>query len=144
MEYILKELIHTGSETLVVRAAHAKSGVGVVVKLPRDEIPAPRTVEKLRHEYRLLRAVEGPGIIRAVGLESIGQRLALVLEPWGDVALDRLLSDGPLPLPTALRLGASLARTLAAVHYRGIIHRDVKPQNVLVDATRREIRLIDF
>ncbi|MDC0684888.1 AAA family ATPase [Sorangium atrum] len=67
----------------------------------------------------------------------------LVLEPWGDTSLARVLDQGPLPVGDALRLGAALARSLGEVHRRGVLHRDIKPHNVLVDAERTRACLID-
>ncbi|XYH98593.1 AAA family ATPase [Sorangium sp. So ce1128] len=79
-----------------------------------------------------------PPIPRAVG------KPLLVPEPWGDTSLARVLDQGPLPVGVALRLGAALARSLGEVHRRGLLHRDVKPHNVLVDAERTRTCLIDF
>ncbi|WP_437834542.1 AAA family ATPase [Sorangium sp. So ce1153] len=78
-----------------------------------------------------------PPIPRAPG------RPVLVQEPWGDTSLARVLDQGPLPVGVALRLGAALARSLGEAHRRGLLHRDVKPQNVLVDAERTRTCLID-
>ncbi|XYH93327.1 AAA family ATPase [Sorangium sp. So ce1128] len=143
MSYKLGEVLYTGSETRVMRATHA-SGAAVVVKLSREEPPAGRTLARLRHEHALLCSLDVPGVIRAVGLEPHGQGLLLVLEPWGDTSLDRGLSQDPMPIETALRLAAAVARALGQIHRRGVIHRDVKPQNILIDRNCSDVRLIDF
>lgn len=144
MLYVLGEAIHTGLETLILRGRQSSNGADVVLKVARHDVPSQRTLEKLRHEYTMLRAVDVAGVIRPMGLEPHGQGIALVLEYWGMSSLDRVLSRESLSVGTALRICAALARTIARVHRRGILHRDVKPQNVLVDAELSDVRLIDF
>ncbi|XXX78441.1 AAA family ATPase [Sorangium sp. So ce134] len=144
MDYRLGRVLYTGAETRVVAGIDLTSRADVVLKLPRHELPDDRIVARLRSEYALLRELSLPGAARALDLVPYGAGIALVLERWGDCSLDLALAQGPLPVETALRLGASLARLLGQLHRRGVIHRDVKPQNLLVDAGRAEVRLIDF
>ncbi|WP_437592381.1 AAA family ATPase [Sorangium sp. So ce1000] len=144
MEYVLGEVLHSGADMCIVRATHAKTGGKVVLKLPHGKPPSPRAREQLKHEHAVLRALEVPGVIRALGLEEHDRKPVLVLEAWGDTSLARVLDQGPLPLGVALRLGAALARSLGEVHRRGLLHRDIKPHNVLVDAERTHTCLIDF
>ncbi|WP_437624289.1 protein kinase domain-containing protein [Sorangium sp. So ce1151] len=144
MDYRLGEVLYTGAETRVVAGVHRSSQAAVVLKIPRHELPDDRVVARLRGEHALLRKIELPGIVRALDLVPHGAGVALVLERWGDGSLERALASGPLPLEAVLRLGAALARLLGQLHRRGIIHRDVQPQNILVNAARTEVQIIDF
>ncbi|MGK3966550.1 AAA family ATPase [Sorangium sp. So ce118] len=144
MDYRLGEVLYTGAETRVVAGVHRSGQVAVVLKIPRHELPDDRVVARLRGEHALLRELHIPGIVRALDLVPHGAGVALVLERWGDTSLDRALASGPLPLEAVLRLGAALARLLGQLHRRGIIHRDVQPQNILVNAARTEVQIIDF
>ncbi|WP_437318273.1 AAA family ATPase [Sorangium sp. So ce385] len=144
MDYRLGKVLYAGAETRVVAGVDLTSRADVVLKIPRHELPDDRVVARLRGEYALLRELGLPGTARALDLVPYGAGVALVLERWGDGSLDLALARGPLPVEAALRLGASLARVLGQLHRRGVLHRDVTPQNVLVDAERTEVRLIDF
>ncbi|WP_437821588.1 AAA family ATPase [Sorangium sp. So ce1078] len=144
MDYRLGNVLYTGAETRVVAGVDLSSRAAVVLKIPRHELPDDRVVARIRSEHALLRELNLPGSTRALDLVPYGAGVALVLERWGDCSLDLALVGGPLPVETALRLGASLARLLGQLHRRGVIHRDVKPQNILVDAARSQVRLIDF
>ena len=144
MDILAREVLYVGPNARVIAAVNRRSGALLALKLPREENPNERRLDKLRHEHTLLRQVQGPGIIRVLGLEPHGPGLALVMERWGAGSLDAAVARGPLPLEKALRLGAKLARALGLVHRQSVIHRDVKPHNVLVDAELEDLRLIDF
>lgn len=144
MELAIKEVLYVGPTTRVLAAEDRETGESVALKLPLEEDPSELRIEKLRHEHSLLSQVQYPGVIRVHELRPRGSSLALVLERWGIGSLDEVLSRGPLPLERTLVLGSKLARALGLVHRQAIIHRDVKPQNVLVDAALEDVRLIDF
>ncbi len=95
-------------------------------------------------EVQILSRVSHPNIVSYVahGEESGGSRY-LVTEVLGGGALSKRLDDGPLDLPALARVGAAVARALAYLHEHHIIHRDVKPANIVIGA-RDTIKLIDF
>ena len=143
-EYVFGEVLHEGSSTRVVRGTHRLRGEQVVMKILIEESPAPTLVDRLRHEHALLQELTIKGVIRALDLAPHGAGVMLVLESWGDTSLDRVLKQRPLAIATVLHLGAALARVLGELHRCGLIHRDIKPQNVLVDAERTEVKLCDL
>jgi predicted ATPase/signal transduction histidine kinase/CheY-like chemotaxis protein/tRNA A-37 threonylcarbamoyl transferase component Bud32 len=144
MDYVLGTLLYSGARTRVVEGTHPTNGERVAIKFTHERDRLTRAEGKLRHEHALLSELAAPGIIRAIALETTPDGLALVMERWGDASLDRALARMTVPLGAALRIGAAIARVLARVHRHGVIHCDVKPQNVLVDAALTEVRLIDF
>ena len=144
MDYLLGEVIYQGTDTRVFAGEHRESKVPVVIKMPCHEPAEKRIVARLEHEYALLCELDLEGMVRALELAPLEGGVALVLERWGECSLDRMLDRGPLPLEAVLRLGAALARSLGELHCSGVLHRDIKPQNVLVDAACTEVRLVDF
>jgi predicted ATPase/signal transduction histidine kinase/tRNA A-37 threonylcarbamoyl transferase component Bud32 len=101
-------------------------------------------VARVEHEFALIRRLEQPGVIRALALERSGAHLVLVLEAHRGVDLGQLLRHGPLPLDRFSALAIELARILAEVHEQRIVHRDIKPTNILVDPDSGAIALADF
>src|SRR6202166_4271362 len=90
-------------------------------------------VERLEHEFALKAELDADWAARPVALTHYNDRMTLVLEDPGGVPVDRLCSR-PLDVSHFLRIAIPLAGALRRVHERGLIHKDIKPANILVDA----------
>jgi serine/threonine protein kinase len=91
------------------------------------------SVERLEHEYALKGEIDADWAARPVTLTHYNDRLTLVLEDPGGAPLDRLLGR-PLDVSHFLHIAIPLAGALRQVHERGLIHKDIKPANILVEA----------
>jgi PAS domain S-box-containing protein len=100
-------------------------------------------VERLEHEYSLKAELDADWAARPVALTNYNDRRALVLEDPGGAPLDRLLGR-PLDVAHFLRIAIPLAAALRRVHERGLIHKDIKPANILVDAATGGVWLTGF
>jgi serine/threonine protein kinase len=132
--YRLEELLGEGAAGLVF-AARDDQGARVALKLLRGELADDRVmVARFEREARLARDLGTPHVVPILELgrsEGIAF-LAMPYYPGGSLAL-RLRLLGPLGLDETVDLAAQLGRGLDALHARGILHRDVKPSNVLLD-----------
>lgn len=135
LDYILTETIYEGPETRVRRARHPSAEEPLVVKEPVLDPPSLRTVGRLLHEHQILSKLAAvPGVVRARALTQPAGRATLWLEDPGLRSLDRVLAErGRLPLEAALRIARGLCHTLAGVHAAGVVHKDVKPHNVMIE-----------
>jgi PAS domain S-box-containing protein len=116
-------------------ALYRGSGNGLApVLLVAAEEASLDCVERLQHEYALKSELEAGWAARPVALTHDNGRMTLVLEDPGGTPLDQLLGR-PLEISHFLRIAISLAGALRHVHERGLIHKDIKPANILVDAT---------
>lgn len=142
--YELTDKIHESATAVLFRGYRETDRALVTVKCLKSEYPSLTELAKLRHEFAILRELDLQGVAKPFSLERYGNGLALVTEDIGGQSLDAVLRAQRLPLRTVLEIGAALSKTLAAVHERCVIHKDVKPHNVLVNLESHEVRLIDF
>ena len=121
--------------------ALVRDGAGYPFVLKRLAAPGPGD-ERLRAEAELLAQARGHGVVALHGVTRDPPGIVLEYAAGGSLA-DLLRARGALPVREAVRIAASLADALAHLHARGIVHRDVKPSNVLFTAAG-ELRLADF
>ena len=101
-------------------------------------------VERFRREARSVAALSHPNIVTVIDRGEHGERQFIVFEYVEGENLKRLIERrGPAPVPTALELAVQIAAGLAFAHQQGLVHRDVKPQNVLLNGDGRA-KVTDF
>lgn len=143
--YDIMETLGRGAVGVVYRAVRKEDGAQValkVVHVAEEELSAVA-----RHEFELLRKVQSRYIIRALEFFAIPTQAVLVLEFFQGTTLTTAVSRAPkrrLQESTAHSLFGSLVRALEHLHGMNLVHRDVKPDNVLVAPERSDLRLIDF
>jgi Nif-specific regulatory protein len=115
----------------------------VLLLVPASNRPAVEVLQKLRHEYSLREELDSAWAVRPIELLEESDRPTLVLEDPGGETLDRSL-PGPMELTRFLRLAIRLASALCGLHKKGLIHKDIKPANVLVNPATGEVRLMGF
>jgi PAS domain S-box-containing protein len=114
----------------------------VLLKLLEADPATPDQVTRFRREHELLDSLNRPGIPRPLTFVE-GPRPAIVLEDCGGELLEAALAS-PLPLPRALRLSQQLAQALAGLHEAQVIHRDLRPANLLVGTADAHVCLVDL
>jgi predicted ATPase/GAF domain-containing protein/anti-anti-sigma regulatory factor/tRNA A-37 threonylcarbamoyl transferase component Bud32 len=143
--YTLEQIVYEGAETTLHRGYRRDDGARVAAKVTRDAYPTWRTLSRLRREHGILAELDLPGVPRAIELVPHGRGLALIMEDLGPTSLaDLIAARGRLDSTTVLTIALPLVRTLAALHRRRILHKDIKPHNVMIDEATLAPRLVDF
>ncbi|MFC1706822.1 serine/threonine-protein kinase [Planctomycetota bacterium] len=129
--YEVVSKLGAGGQAVVYRASHVHLGRDVAVKVPLREV-----AERLMREAKLLVKLEHPRIVRPEHLDPEGKRPFLVLELCQGGSLDDLIERFPegLPLARVAEIGRAVLQALGHAHTNGVVHRDVKPSNILFDA----------
>src|SRR6202034_2030160 len=104
----------------------------VLAVLPAAEHPTPATLDRLAREYGLKDELDGAWAARPLELVRERGRIMLVLEDTYSEPLDRLLGT-PMDVPSFLRIAITVVAALTQVHRRGLVHKDIKPTNILVN-----------
>ena len=115
----------------------------VLAVLPAAEHLPPETLDRLAHEYGLRDDLAAAGAVRPLKLARERGRTVLLLEDPGGEPLERLLR-APMEVGSFMRLAIGIARALGRVHQRGLVHKEIKPANVLVTGANGEVRLTGF
>ena len=116
----------------------------VLAVLSASEHPTPGFVDRLAHEYGLKDQLDGRSAVRPLALVREHGRTMLLLEDPGGEPLSRLLLGRPMETGTFLRLATGISVALRQLHERGLIHKDIKPANVLVDVATGQVWLTGF
>ncbi|MBD1843528.1 serine/threonine protein kinase [Cyanobacteria bacterium FACHB-63] len=137
-------IIHQSLHTIVYRCYREQDGAPVVIKALKAEYPADKEISRLQHEYSIAKDLDIPGIRRAYALVDCSNGIALVSEDFGAEPLSEFLAHRPLAIPQFLKVAIALTETLGLLHQHNIIHKDIKPQNIILNPATGEIQIIDF
>ncbi|MDQ3362272.1 MAG: protein kinase, partial [Actinomycetota bacterium] len=144
--YVTSELLGGGGMAQVFLARDEVLERDVAVKILREQFAEDEEfVERFRREALGVASLSHPNIVQVYdrGVSEDGRYyIAMEYVPGGTLK-DRIVRDGPLLPDTASAVAVQIAEALGAAHEQGLIHRDVKPQNVLVSASG-DVKVADF
>jgi serine/threonine protein kinase len=141
--YRVQSLIATGGMGSVYLAHDDRLDRAVAIKVLRaakDREPAAR--ERFIREGKAAAAISHPHVIRVYGVGEDNGAPYLVMEYIQGLPLSSLLL--PLPVSLVLRIGREIASGLAAAHDCGLVHRDIKPHNIILEGPKQRVQIIDF
>jgi eukaryotic-like serine/threonine-protein kinase len=142
--YRIEGEIGRGGMGVVYRAVDTRLGRPVAIKvLPNEVTGDPERQRRFLREAQSASALNHPNIVTIYEVGDDAGTTYIAMELVEGTPLDRLLTQGPLPVATVLDYAAQIASALAAAHGRGIIHRDIKPANIVITGDGRA-KVLDF
>ena len=142
--YHTLDLIHQGTKSLVYRGQRIADQKPVILKVLRSEYPSFNELVQFRHQYTITHNLIVSGIVPALALEQYRNSLVLVMADTSSLSLADYLQNQTLTLKQCLQVGIKIAQILAQLYQHRIIHKDIKPANILIHPKTGEIQLIDF
>src|SRR5947207_3399197 len=143
--YELEELVGSGGMSTVFRARDTQLDRRVAIKILHEQYAAdPEYVERFKREARAVARLSHPNIVTVIDRGEDGGKQFIVFEYIaGGNLKEHLVRSGRLPVRDALELALQVARALSFAHGHGLVHRDVKPQNVLLNGDG-QAKVTDF
>ncbi|MBN3893155.1 MAG: AAA family ATPase [Nostoc sp. JL31] len=150
--YKVSEELYNGSRTIVYRGYRETDSLPVVIKLLKNSYPSFSELLSFRNQYTIAKNLNSPLIIQTYNLEPYQNGYALVMEDFGGISLkDWGLKSGEWKvgrnlqsLMEFLEIAIALCNTLDILYRDRIIHKDIKPANVLINPETKQVKLIDF
>ncbi|MBE9205251.1 AAA family ATPase [Nostoc sp. LEGE 06077] len=142
--YQLTEQLYAGSRTVVYRGIRQADQQPVVIKLLNREYPTFSELLQFHNQYTITKNLNFPGIVCPLSLEVYRNGYALVMADFGGISLREYLKNQQLTVQEFLIIALQMCDILNYLYQNRVIHKDIKPANILINPQTHEIKLIDF
>ncbi|WP_427158301.1 trifunctional serine/threonine-protein kinase/ATP-binding protein/sensor histidine kinase [Aliinostoc sp. HNIBRCY26] len=143
--YSISEELYNGSRTQVYRGYREVDRQPVVVKLLKNPYPSFNELLLFRNQYTIAKNLNSPLIVQTYSLEPCQNGYALVMEDFGGISLQEWRTrETQQSLAEFLVIAIALCNILDLLYHERIIHKDIKPSNILINPQTKQIKLIDF
>ena len=152
--YDLQELIHQGTNTAIYRAVSLINRQPAILKVLNTEYPTLEQITRLKHEYQITLYLDCEYTVKVDRLETHPNYLVLVLEDFGGISLKQWIATAEgglsvaaryqLPIAQFLNIAVQLAKALVFLHQNQIIHKDIKPANIIINPDTNQVKIADF
>jgi histidine kinase len=142
--YVIQKKINENSRTKIYRGYRARGRMPVIIKVIAEEADITAGVSGFVNELEILQDLSIEGIVVPIGIERVGESFALIMEDTGAVSLREFIDSNPLDLSSFFDISIRLADILGVLHQNGIIHKNLKPENILVHPGTGKVYIVDF
>lgn len=142
--YTITGEIYTDAKISIYRGYNQNDNTPVIIKTIKTEYPTPQEIARFRHEYEIIKELQLNGSVKVYQLQKYNNGLALILEDIGGDSLKSILANQKLDLLIILKIALQLTQALGELHQHNIIHKDIKPANIIVNLDTEQVKIIDF
>ncbi|MEA5514820.1 serine/threonine protein kinase, partial [Nodularia sp. UHCC 0506] len=142
--YDICEQLYNGSRTLIYRGCRKIDNTKVAIKMLRNPYPTFHELVQFRNQYIIAKNLNSPLIIKVYTLEPCQNAYALIMEDFGGISLKDYFRQQEKSLQEFFPLAIAITNSLEVLSQNSIIHKDIKPNNILINPQTKKIKLIDF
>lgn len=136
--------LYQNNQFAIYRGTRIKDKQAVILKFSRDTQPMLKVLTMLQHEYQLLNQLKLPNVIRVLDLIHSHHQMILVYEDATGILLRTFLDGKSLPFTSFFRIAIQLIDTIGTLHLQHITHKNINPDNIIIDPKTLNIKLINF
>jgi len=149
--YRITAQIYSGVKTQVWRGISESDQKPVAIKMLKSEHPSINETILFRNQYTIAKNLNLPGIVKHYQLEKYRHTFALIMEDFGGISLEEYMNDERNHCQNIVgnindffSIAIQITEILEGLHQNRIIHKDIKPQNILINPETKQVKLIDF
>lgn len=143
--YTIAEELHHSPNSLIYRGTREEDQTPVVIKILNQDHPSAEDIARFQYEYKIIKELDVPGVIRVYDLEKVGNKPAIIMEENGGRNLSTSMEeDNGISLGLFFEIAPAITKILGEIHHHDIIHRDINPSNILRNPETGEVKIIDF
>ncbi|MUG95285.1 AAA family ATPase [Scytonema sp. UIC 10036] len=155
--YLISQQIYLGHKTVVYQGIRELDRQPVMIKMMRNEYPSFKELIQFRNQFTIAKNLQLQGVIKTYSLELYENRYVLVMEDFGGISLKDYVSNNVQTncannvktchgesLREFLQIAIQIVTALEGLYRYRIIHKDIKPANILINPTTKQVKLIDF
>ncbi|HLB37181.1 MAG TPA: serine/threonine-protein kinase [Gemmatimonadales bacterium] len=143
--YVIKRPLGKGGMGIVYLALETALERMVALKILPPAIASPRRRERFLREAKTAARLEHPNVVPMYAVDEAGPFVYYTMQYIeGETVAQRIMIDGPLPAGEATRILRDVARAVHYAHEQGVVHRDLKPQNILIERQSGRVYVADF
>ncbi|MBD2338169.1 AAA family ATPase [Calothrix sp. FACHB-156] len=142
--YQIVSQLYAGARTKVYQAIRELDSLAVIMKMLAAEYPSFYELLQFRNQYTISKHLNIPGIIQPLSLATYSNGYILVMPYTGDISLQEYIKNTNISLLEFLTIAIQLTSILQELHHNRVIHKDIKPANILIHPQTKQVQLIDF
>ncbi|EQG68979.1 diguanylate cyclase domain protein [Clostridioides difficile DA00160] len=138
------EVIYASPYSKIYQGLDCDTGNTIILKTGGQDYISSETVERLKHEYQVMKMVDNPHVVKTLGEVMLDGRYYLMEEFYPGTVLNQLIKQKPFELSDFYLVASQIIEGLGAIHKAGIIHKDINPFNIIFDEASKRVVLLDM
>ncbi len=144
LNYTLIKQIGETSKSTIYKAKKDSEDKTVIIKSLNISYPSASEIARFKQEFELVRKLDIDGIIKVIDILELNDKYYIIQEDTNYTTLKALIKNNKLGIRQFLEIAVPLSDILGSIHKNNIIHRNIKPQNILIDEKKKKVKITNF